>query len=88
MKEWDLIRKLIVRAPPDLLGAIYGNARLEQEVGCHKVVWRRIVDQARILGIFSAEEGESFLRFVRGHYPVKRTTTDGGGAKWISGGGR
>lgn len=70
MNGHELLRRLIVRAPPDLLADIYGKAHLgKKEVGHHEVAWRMIVDRARMLGIFTAEEGESFLNFVADHFP-------------------
>lgn len=106
MKGKDLARKLIVQAPPDLLVDIYGKTRWVMEGGDRERVRRLIVDRARVLGIFSAEEGESFLKFVADHFPggcgrrefstglkyrdfrnltSDRTTTESGGARWISG---
>jgi hypothetical protein len=70
MNAEQLLRKLLLRAPPDLLADIYGKARFrKKEVGHHEVAWGMIVDRARMLGIFSAEEGERFLNFVADHFP-------------------
>lgn len=69
MNGHELLRRLIVRAPPDLLADIYGKARFRKEAGHHEVAWRMIVDRARMLGIFTAEEGERFLNFVADHFP-------------------
>ena len=69
MKGKDLARKLIVQAPPDLLVDIYGKARWFKKVSDQEKGWRLIVDRARMLGIFTAQEGESFLQFVADHFP-------------------
>jgi hypothetical protein len=69
MSGHELLRRLIVRAPPDLLADIYENVRFRKEVVHHEVAWRMIVDRARMLGIFTAEEGERFLNFVADHFP-------------------
>lgn len=69
MKGKDLARKLIVQAPPDLLVDIYGKTRWLKEAGDRKRGWRLIVDRARVLGIFTAQESESFLQFVADHFP-------------------
>lgn len=67
MKGRDLARKLIVQAPPDLLVDIYGKTRLGKETS--ERGWRLIVDRARMLRIFTAEEGNSFLEFVADYVP-------------------
>lgn len=69
MKGKELARKLIVQAPPDLLVDIYGKTRWFKEASDHERGWRLIVDQARMLGIFTAHEGERFLQFVADHFP-------------------
>jgi hypothetical protein len=69
MNAEQLLRKLIVRAPPDLLADIYGKTRFRKKAGQHEVAWRTIVDRARMLGIFTAEESERFLNSAADHFP-------------------
>lgn len=66
MNAKDLIRRLIVHAPPDLLEDIYGRIREATGTGGDRVGWEQIVGRARAIGIFSSEEVHAFLRFVHG----------------------
>lgn len=60
----DLLRKLIVKAPPDLVAAIYTLVRRGREIEGEGPSWKEIVRAAQELGIFTAEEGLEFLKLV------------------------
>lgn len=55
----DLIRKLIVRAPPDLVAAIY-----ERGMQGKGPSWPQIVQEAQVLGIFTAEEAVACIELI------------------------
>lgn len=59
MWEQDLIRKLVVSAPHDLLEAIYARG-LRRE----GPPWAEIVREAQALGIFTAEEAAACLQLT------------------------
>jgi hypothetical protein len=59
MWEQDLIRKLVVSAPHDLLEAIYARG-LRRE----GPAWAEIVREAQALGIFTAEEAAACLQLT------------------------
>lgn len=65
MNAKDLVRRLIVHAPPDLLDDIYGRIRQGKGADDQRVAWEHIVGRARTIGIFSPEEVHIFLQFVR-----------------------
>lgn len=69
MKHTNLVRKLIVRAPPDLLADIY--ARIREGVDLHdgRVAWKEIAGKAQTLGILDATEAHTFLHFVGDRFP-------------------
>ncbi len=66
MTGHKLLRKLIVRAPLDLVTAIYAQVRLgkEGEGEGEGPSWQEIVRAAQDLGIFTPEEGNQFLRLI------------------------
>lgn len=59
MWEQDLIRKLVVNAPHDLLEAIYARGLRRQGPP-----WAEIVREAQALGIFTAEEAAACLQLT------------------------
>ncbi len=64
MMGHELLRKLIVRAPLDLVTAIYARVRLGREGGGEGPSWQEIAHAAQDLGIFTPEEGNQFLRLI------------------------
>ncbi len=64
MMGQELLRKLIIRAPPDLLAAIYERSRRSTEVKEEGPSWQEIVCAAQALEIFTAEESLAFLQIV------------------------
>lgn len=62
MTGQDLLRKLIVRAPPDLVTAIY--ERLRRSGDSEGPSWLEIVRAAQGLGIFSADEARALLQLL------------------------
>lgn len=69
MKHTKLIRKLIVRATPDLLADIYARIRQGVDLDDGRVAWKEIAGKAQTLGILDAEEAHTFLHFVGGRFP-------------------
>jgi hypothetical protein len=59
-----LLRKLIVRAPPDLLAAICVSDRARRAGGAPRPSWEEIVRAAEELGIFTAEEAAACLAAI------------------------
>jgi hypothetical protein len=63
MKRHDLFRRLILRAPPDLVAAIYQRCRPLEASGAIPS-WEEIVRAAQGIGIFTTEEASAFLHLV------------------------
>ena len=61
MTPQELLRRLITRAPPDVLAAIYERVR---EVRGKGPSWAEIARAAQGLGIFTPEEANAFLRLL------------------------
>ncbi len=59
MWEQDLIRKLVVSAPHDLLEAIYARGLRREGTS-----WAEILREAQALGIFTAEEAAACLQLT------------------------
>jgi hypothetical protein len=59
MREEDLIGKLIVGAPPDLLDAIYARC-----LGREGPSWPEIIRAVQDLGIFTEVEALAFLQLI------------------------
>lgn len=64
MKRHDLFRRLISRAPPDVVAAIYERVRRGDRVNGESPSWQAIVGAAQGLGIFTSEEASAFLHLV------------------------
>jgi hypothetical protein len=64
MKHHDLFRRLISRAPPDVVAAIYERVRRRDGVNGESPSWQEIVGAAQGLGIFTTEEANAFLHLV------------------------
>lgn len=64
MPGHDLHRKLIVKAPLDLVAAIYTRVRQSREGTGEGPSWKEIVRAAQELGIFTPEEGVEFLKLL------------------------
>jgi hypothetical protein len=64
MPGQELLRKLIVKAPPDLVAAIYTLVRRGREVQGEGPSWKEIVRAAQDLGIFTPDEGVEFIKLV------------------------
>lgn len=64
MKGQELLRKLIVRAPPDLLAAIYERVRCRDADQGKGATWEGIAGQAQEIGIFTTEEAVAFLQLI------------------------
>ncbi|MFQ5990085.1 MAG: hypothetical protein ACE5K9_09245 [Candidatus Methylomirabilales bacterium] len=64
MKGQELLRKLIVRAPPDLLAAIYERVRSRNTDQAEGATWEGIAGQAQEVGIFTPEEAVAFLQLI------------------------
>jgi hypothetical protein len=64
MKHHDLLRRLILRAPPDVVAAIYERARRRDRTNGESPSWQEIVGAAQGLGIFTTEEASTFLHLV------------------------
>lgn len=62
MTGQELLRKLIVRAPPDLVAAIYERLRPSRD--SEGPSWPEIVRAAQGLGIFSADEARAFRQLL------------------------
>jgi hypothetical protein len=63
MKRHELFRKLIVRAPPDIVVALYQRCRPLEASGATPS-WEEIVRAAQGIGIFTIEEARVFLELV------------------------
>jgi hypothetical protein len=59
MMKQNLMRKLIVRAPPDLVGAIYARC-----LGREGPSWPEIIRAVQDLGIFTEVEALAFLQLI------------------------
>lgn len=66
MKHTKLVRKLIVRATPDLLADIYARIRQGVDLDDGRVAWKEIAGKAQTLGILDAEEAHTLLHYVGG----------------------
>ena len=66
MKDHDLVRRLILRAPPDLVDAVYEQVRRHKEVSGKVPCWPRIARAAQGLGIFTTDEARAFLKMLLG----------------------
>ena len=64
MNNRELSRKLVLRAPPDLLAAVYARVRGREQKGVEVPSWPEIVRAAQRLGIFTAAEARAFLEVV------------------------
>lgn len=64
MPGQELLRKLIVKAPPDLVAAIYTLVRQGKEIEGEGPSWKEIVRAAQDLGIFTPEESAEFMQLV------------------------
>ncbi len=71
MPGQELLRRLIVKAPPDLVAAIYTLVRRGSEFGGEELSWKEIVRAAQDLGIFTPEEGVEFIKLVT-NGPIER----------------
>ncbi len=69
MTEHELFRKLLAQAPPPLAAAIYDRVRRSKEGEGGGPSWQEIVQAARELGIFTAEEAAQFLQLISGGIP-------------------
>ena len=69
MKHTNLVRKLIVRVPPDLLADIYARIRQGGDPDHGRAAWKEIAGKAQTLGILDAAEAHTFLHFVGGRSP-------------------
>ena len=61
MKGYDIIRKLVFRAPPDLMATIYERERLREGPS-----WDEILRTAEDLGVLTGEEARMLLQYVGG----------------------
>jgi hypothetical protein len=61
MKGYEIIEKLVFRAPPDLMASIYMRERLREGPS-----WDEILRTAEDLGILTREEARVLLQYVGG----------------------
>lgn len=64
MSGQDLLRRLIVKAPPDLVAAIYTLVRRGREIEGEGPSWKEIICAAQDLGIFTPEESVEFIKLI------------------------
>ena len=64
MKRHDLFRRLISRAPPDVVAAIYERVRSRDRANGEPPSWQEITGAAQGLGIFTTEEANAFLHLL------------------------
>jgi hypothetical protein len=61
MKGYEIIEKLVFRAPPDLMATIYKRERLREGPS-----WDEILRTAEKLGILTREEVRVLMQYVGG----------------------
>jgi hypothetical protein len=61
MKGYEVIQKLIPRAPPDLMATIYKRERLREGPS-----WDEILRRAEDLGVLTRDEARILLQYVGG----------------------